>query len=513
MAARQCGGCSPGKHLPIGNVQEGFRPNYYQSSVSRQVELKSTYLGPVTVDVLEHNGDAQSYAMECVVNIGPQKLTCKVIDAQQHNLDTNRNQYKLQQLRYLSPANVYKGRNEAAYFLVLAFRLAIAEMDRDEAEQTQVRQYFDKVKASRPSPEQMGELLHSQAHVNLIQAYIDNNTFNGSRAKFLEGYHQALKHNVAVDALFNMVQYLHFLYETFGRVGGATPDSLLLTVVNVPDLDNAFMTGEYFLAGNGSQAFYPLVNPDVVFHEVSHGIVQNTAGLKYEGHSGALNEAFSDIFGTGCEWFIYNKFNKNESKDDDLLGKFDYEIGEDAGKSMPFLRHIGDPTLASVPQPKVYRGEFWGDPKSTQDYGFVHINSGVWNHCFFLVQQKVGMLPALKLFWEVLTNMHEDSDYIDGRDLLKDACDNDPRVLACLVEVGLDDAAVSDQRRGSKRPRQRRDERDERDEPEEFICPDPSKHFVSPRPPPRPPRPQQQPFPRRRRSPRLMEQIPGDSEE
>ena len=40
---------------------------------------------------------------------------------------------------------------------------------------------------------------------------------------------------------------------------------------------------------------------DVVGHELSHGVTEKTAGLIYELQSGALNEAFSDIFGEMVE--------------------------------------------------------------------------------------------------------------------------------------------------------------------------------------------------------------------
>ena len=37
---------------------------------------------------------------------------------------------------------------------------------------------------------------------------------------------------------------------------------------------------------------------DVIGHELTHGITQHTAGLDYQGQSGALNESFSDVFGS-----------------------------------------------------------------------------------------------------------------------------------------------------------------------------------------------------------------------
>jgi Zn-dependent metalloprotease len=37
---------------------------------------------------------------------------------------------------------------------------------------------------------------------------------------------------------------------------------------------------------------------DVIGHELTHDITQYEAGLNYRGQSGALNESFSDVFGS-----------------------------------------------------------------------------------------------------------------------------------------------------------------------------------------------------------------------
>jgi bacillolysin/thermolysin len=42
---------------------------------------------------------------------------------------------------------------------------------------------------------------------------------------------------------------------------------------------------------------------DVVAHELTHGVTQHTWDGVYEGESGALNEAFSDVMATGVEFF------------------------------------------------------------------------------------------------------------------------------------------------------------------------------------------------------------------
>ena len=45
------------------------------------------------------------------------------------------------------------------------------------------------------------------------------------------------------------------------------------------------------------------VSLDVVGHEITHGVTQHSADLIYQNEPGALNESFSDIFGTAVEFY------------------------------------------------------------------------------------------------------------------------------------------------------------------------------------------------------------------
>src|SRR3954470_23791118 len=55
--------------------------------------------------------------------------------------------------------------------------------------------------------------------------------------------------------------------------------------------------------GDGSGNTHPLTALDVAAHEMSHGVTAATAGLVYSGESGGLNEATSDIFAAGVEFY------------------------------------------------------------------------------------------------------------------------------------------------------------------------------------------------------------------
>ena len=55
--------------------------------------------------------------------------------------------------------------------------------------------------------------------------------------------------------------------------------------------------------GNG-EIFSSFIETSVIGHEMSHGVVQFSGGLVYEGQSGALNESFSDVFGAITRQYV-----------------------------------------------------------------------------------------------------------------------------------------------------------------------------------------------------------------
>lgn len=53
--------------------------------------------------------------------------------------------------------------------------------------------------------------------------------------------------------------------------------------------------------GDGNNIFDAMTSLDIVAHEFGHGVCQYTAGLIYQGESGAINESLSDIWGVCIE--------------------------------------------------------------------------------------------------------------------------------------------------------------------------------------------------------------------
>ena len=131
---------------------------------------------------------------------------------------------------------------------------------------------------------------------------------------------------------------------------------------------NAFWDGQRMTYGDGSTSSgYGIFTAiDVCGHEITHGLTSNTGNLTYQNESGALNEAWSDIFGTSIE---------NYSRP----SNWNWKIGEDvvAGgmRTMANPNQFGDPDC--------YLGTNWY--AGTQDNGGVHTNSGVANFWFYLL--------------------------------------------------------------------------------------------------------------------------------
>ncbi|MEU4482593.1 M4 family metallopeptidase [Micromonospora sp. NPDC023966] len=129
---------------------------------------------------------------------------------------------------------------------------------------------------------------------------------------------------------------------------------------------NAFWNDSCFCMtyGDGGSGWYPLTSLDVAGHEMTHGVTSNTAGLRYSGESGGLNEATSDIFGTLVE---FSAANSNDPGD--------YLIGEKVRSSGP-LRYMDKPSKDGS------SADCWSSSVGRLN---VHYSSGVANHFFYLL--------------------------------------------------------------------------------------------------------------------------------
>ncbi|MFD4568110.1 M4 family metallopeptidase [Streptomyces sp. NPDC058467] len=177
------------------------------------------------------------------------------------------------------------------------------------------------------------------------------------------------------DAHYGAAETWDFYKNTFGRSGIKNNGVGAYSRVHYGNAYvNAFWDDTCFCMtyGDGSGNADPLTSLDVAGHEMSHGVTSNTAGLNYSGESGGLNEATSDIFGTGVEFYA------NNSSD---VG--DYLIGEKIdinGDGTP-LRYMDKPSKDGGSADSWYSGVGNLD---------VHYSSGVANHFFYLLSEGSG---------------------------------------------------------------------------------------------------------------------------
>ncbi|MBV6696115.1 M4 family metallopeptidase [Kitasatospora aureofaciens] len=181
--------------------------------------------------------------------------------------------------------------------------------------------------------------------------------------------------SAAVDAQYGAAATWDYYKNTFNRLGIRNDGVGAFSRVHYDsNYTNAFWDDSCFCMtyGDGASNTHPLTEIDVSGHEMSHGVTAATANLTYSGESGGLNEATSDIMGTGVEWYANLPSNPPN-----------YWIGELInlnGNGTP-LRYMDKPSKDGSSADSWYSGVGNLD---------VHYSSGVANHFFYLLSEGSG---------------------------------------------------------------------------------------------------------------------------
>lgn len=155
---------------------------------------------------------------------------------------------------------------------------------------------------------------------------------------------------------------------------------------------NAFWDGQEMVFGDGDGVVFDdfTKSLDVVAHELTHGVTEHTANLEYHNQSGALNESVSDVFGSLVkQWSL----NQDAQQADWLIGTeiFTPGIGADALRSMKAPGTAYDnQMLGRDPQPDHMNNYQEMPDTEIDDWGGVHINSGIPNKAFYLTAINIG---------------------------------------------------------------------------------------------------------------------------
>lgn len=196
--------------------------------------------------------------------------------------------------------------------------------------------------------------------------------------------------------------------------------TLISTVHYGSDYGNAFWNGTQMVYGDGYG--FPLAE-DVVAHELTHGVTEHESHLFYYYQSGAINEAFSDIWG--------ELVDQLQVTDNDA-GDTRWDMGEDI-VGLGVIRNMQDPTLFG--DPDRMNSPYYECDIKEKDNGGVHSNSGVANKAAYLMVDGdnfngysvigIGAIKTAKIWYEVQTNMLTSAaDYQDLYDALYQACLN-----------------------------------------------------------------------------------------
>ncbi|HEY6194643.1 MAG TPA: M4 family metallopeptidase [Candidatus Eisenbacteria bacterium] len=187
--------------------------------------------------------------------------------------------------------------------------------------------------------------------------------------------------------------------------------------------NNAFWNGRQMVFGDGDGVIFGRFTQslDIIGHELTHGVTQYSAGLDYQGQSGALNEHMSDVFGSLVKQYMLKQTVKQA---DWLIGEGLWAPGVHA-VALRSMKSPGtaydDPRIGKDPQP----AHMDGYVDTEDDNGGVHINSGIPNHAFYLAAAGFGgkaWLKAGKVWYSALTKaLHRDADFMVAASATVDA--------------------------------------------------------------------------------------------
>ncbi|GAA0484436.1 hypothetical protein Ade02nite_87600 [Paractinoplanes deccanensis] len=213
----------------------------------------------------------------------------------------------------------------------------------------------------------------------------------------------------AVDAAWDAAQVFDWYQTKLGRNSlddeGMPIDSIVGITYGGSPWVNAYWDGTRMVYGSGDTEYLPLsADPDVVGHEMTHGVVEHTASLVYAGQPGALNEAIADYFGNAIDVDV-----SGTPMSDPRAGLLGGDLCRTLAPAQCALRDLDDGATTADFQHLI-------DTPSMDDGG-VHLNSTIVSGALWDLRQALGKTVADKVVYRALTDyLTPMSDFVDARD-------------------------------------------------------------------------------------------------
>ncbi|MEP3209962.1 MAG: M4 family metallopeptidase [Maribacter sp.] len=225
--------------------------------------------------------------------------------------------------------------------------------------------------------------------------------------------------DASVDKAYETSGFVRdFFKNTFGL--NSIDDNGLDVISNVhygKDYNNAFWDGDEMTYGDGDgiefKDFASAI--DVVAHELAHGITQFLANLEYRSQSGALNEHFSDVFGT----IIKQKYLKQDISEADWLIGDTIVTDKFPGVAIRSMKAPG--TANDFDSQPAHMDNYYTGNADNQG---VHINSGIPNKAFYLCCLEIGLDECALIWFETLKALWRTADFDDMLDVILQVTEN-----------------------------------------------------------------------------------------
>jgi bacillolysin len=213
----------------------------------------------------------------------------------------------------------------------------------------------------------------------------------------------------AVSASINLAKVYDYYEARHQRTSINGQGGNIMGITNVP-INNAYWQNDVITFGNKDNWAHAL---DFAGHEMTHGVIEKTAGLIYENQPGALNEAIADIFGESVEAFQNN-------------GTPDWKLGTVLNSPLRDMRNPGSLEIGLGRPYPARMSEFippndpFLDNLQGRDNGGVHLNSSIINHAFYQLAEglpeSIGLPTAEQIFYRaVTTKLQKQSQFLDCR--------------------------------------------------------------------------------------------------